>query len=83
VKLPIWLVIPLVIIFIVFNIFTGGGDDSVPISEPVFQDEISEVGIPTILPAEIVLPPADNEGQTWLVMLYQDADDKILERYLF
>jgi hypothetical protein len=27
--------------------------------------------------------PASGEGQTWLVMLYQDADDKILEKDIF
>lgn len=27
-----------------------------------------------------VPPPTSTEGQTWLVMLYQDADDKILEQ---
>ncbi len=28
-------------------------------------------------------PPASTDGQTWLIMLYQDADDKILEKDIY
>jgi hypothetical protein len=38
--------------------------------------------LPTSTPRP-VLPPASGEGQTWLVMLYQDADDKILEQDIY
>jgi hypothetical protein len=82
-KLPIWLVIPLVILFLVFNMFTGG-DDSVPVSDPMINDvEIEDVILPTSETVEFELPPTSSEGQTWLVMLYQDADDKILEKDIY
>jgi len=85
-KLPIWLIVPLVIIFVLFNLFTGGDDESVQVSEPDFQEEASEVVFPTIPPetmTEIVLPPQSSDGETWFVMLYQDADDKILEKDIY
>jgi len=45
--------------------------------EPVGQD------LPTV-PAEPFTPPAiSSNGQTWLVMLYQDADDKVLEQDIY
>jgi len=35
-------------------------------------------------PSEPFIPPStSSEGQTWLVMLYQDADDKILEQDIY
>ena len=83
-KLPIWLVVPLVILFLLFNMLTGGGDESVPISAPNINDaEIEEESLPTSEPVEIELPKPSNNGQTWLVMLYQDADDKILEKDIY
>jgi len=83
-KLPIWLVIPLVLLFLIFNMFTGGGDESVPINAPSINDEeIEDVSLPTSEPVEIKLPQTSGDGQTWLVMLYQDADDKILEKDIY
>jgi Clostripain family len=34
----------------------------------------------TVSPQPFTPPPVSSVGQTWLVMLYQDADDKILEQ---
>ncbi len=34
-------------------------------------------------PVSSTLPPASSSGQTWLVMLYNDADDKILEQDIY
>jgi hypothetical protein len=42
--------------------------------------------LPTKLPASphpVTPPPGSSEGQRWLVMLYQDADDKILEQDIY
>jgi Clostripain family len=39
--------------------------------------------LPTASPKPFVPPAASSEGQTWLVMLYQDADDKILEQDIY
>jgi hypothetical protein len=44
---------------------------------PVVPDE------PTTAPEPFTPPPPSSDGQTWLVMLYQDADDKILEQDIY
>jgi hypothetical protein len=46
-------------------------------SESFVQDE------PTIPPEPFAPPSISSEEQTWLVMLYQDADDKILEHDIY
>jgi hypothetical protein len=38
---------------------------------------------PTTPSETIFIPSAPSDGQTWLVMLYQDADDKILEEDIY
>jgi hypothetical protein len=81
-RLPLWLVIPLVLIYIVFNLFSGGGDDSQISQPPLVNTPIAEVMLPTNEPVEVALPPASEET-TWLVMLYQDADDQILEKDIY
>ena len=81
-RLPIWLVIPLVILYIIINLLSGG-DDGSQVSEPRPQNTpIAEVMLPTSEPVDVALPPA-SEGKTWLVMLYQDADDQILEKDIY
>lgn len=83
-NLPIWLIIPLVIIFILFNLLTGG-EDTTQVIEPDLLDEdlpAAEIALPTSVPANIDLP-ISSDGQTWLVMLYQDADDQILEKDIY
>ncbi len=39
--------------------------------------------LPSRTPRPAVAPATTGDGQTWLVMLYQDADDKILEQDIF
>ena len=86
------IVIGCILCALIFNIFpgSGGGDpgpaapaqqaDSSP-SQPVQEAAPSTVPS-TVLP--FVPPvPAIGDGQTWLVMLYQDADDKILEEDIY
>jgi hypothetical protein len=82
---------------VVFMLLTGSDDsgDYVPpesgnsaanlptatplLAKPVVQDA------PTATPKPFTPPPlpASSDGQTWLVMLYQDADDKILEQDIY
>jgi hypothetical protein len=38
---------------------------------------------PALTAVPFVPPSTSSEGQTWLVMLYQDADDKILEQDIY
>ncbi len=69
----------------------GGGDDGqqastfdVPAQESDFVQEsaVVEESAPSSVTSldDFTLPESSEEGQTWLVMLYQDADDKILEQ---
>ncbi len=74
--------------------FSGGDSsssfsDSAPISQPQVV-ESNDVAAPTTDTANFstesepfIPPPASTEGQTWLIMLYQDADDKILEKDIY
>ncbi|MCB0194608.1 MAG: hypothetical protein KDJ65_21840 [Anaerolineae bacterium] len=39
--------------------------------------------LPTVNSQPFTPPAASGDGQTWLVMLYQDADDKILEQDIY
>ncbi|MFC2029914.1 clostripain-related cysteine peptidase [Chloroflexota bacterium] len=64
-----------------------GPDDSgnVAFDLPAPTIDTDDTGVPaqpTASPAPFTPPAAlsDSDGETWLVMLYQDADDKILEQ---
>ncbi len=63
-----------------------GGGESPRQSEPQQPAQQPQVQQPTATPVPVatvaVAPPqaASGEGDTWLIMLYQDADDKILEK---
>ena len=82
------LVVICIVCALVFNIFPGsdGGDLLGPVEQAPQVQQIPEVS-PTAAPQELepfVPPvPATGEGDTWLVMLYQDADDKILEEDIY
>ena len=89
-RLPWWAIILLLIAYGVYSLISGNGSGSqtaeptlIPVDTAYVQEEQ-----PTSLPAEPTLTPAprktpamasSTQGQTWTVMLYQDADDKVLE----
>ncbi|MCP4934221.1 MAG: hypothetical protein GY927_08460 [bacterium] len=83
-----WITIIIVIVLLVFGggQFFGGGDDGggdvfVP-QEPA--NNTSSQQQPVVVDDDFVPPmPASGDGQTWLIMLYQDADDKILEQDIY
>ncbi len=60
----------------------GGPDDSSGVVSDAPPPTSSQlIDTPIVATAEPFVPPSTlAEGQTWLVMLYQDADDKILEK---
>ncbi|MCB8928375.1 MAG: hypothetical protein H6652_22445 [Ardenticatenaceae bacterium] len=75
-------------IIILFFVFSGGlfGGDEGDNTQPVFTD--TETDTSSSLPSvnNDPLPTLSSTGasdQTWTVMLYQDADDKILEEDIF
>ena len=72
----------------VFLLLGGGPGDSPEVgyeapapTSPSYDTPVPDTPAPT---SEPFVPPSTlAEGQTWLVMLYQDADDKILEQDIY
>jgi hypothetical protein len=96
--LSIGAILLLVLLFFAIRLFTGGGDAGTQQAEPPsgVQEELVEVtsqlpasppaALPTSKPAQprpTRIPSAPGGGDTWLVMLYQDADDEILEKDIY
>jgi hypothetical protein len=53
-------------------------------TQPVTVSRATVTAAPTKTPRPFVPPAASSQGgQTWLVMLYQDADDKVLEQDIY
>ena len=88
-KLPWWAWICLIVGFIAFIYMSGGLGGltgQLPAEEPVQQDTglLPETSPqPTATRRPTTMPVAGTGNQTWLVMLYQDADDKVLEQDIF
>ena len=93
--MSIGLVILLLICVVPIYLLLGGGNDSggntdttgdyvQPAQEEEFVPVEPEVVQPTPTRRPTVTPgPAGSKSSTWTVMLYQDADDKILEQDIF
>ena len=78
----------IVIIIIILYILLGGGggsevDTSAPIYEQPTQSSQLVEDYPTNTPRPTREPVTGQVGQKWLVMLYQDADDQVLEQDIF
>lgn len=83
----------LLVIFFLLRQFTGGTEqDSIPPASDLSQtEEIVQATEPrAALPAPTSAqlrptrtPSTASSGDTWLIMLYQDADDKILEQDIY
>lgn len=89
IKLPPWLMVILVILFLIF----GGGKSlldgllsdetgSAPV-EASAPAEVPALDAPTAIPVDFTPQAVTQDGQTWTVMIYQDADDQILEKDIF
>ncbi|MCB8981048.1 MAG: hypothetical protein H6657_26890 [Ardenticatenaceae bacterium] len=86
---------PLVIIAIIIGLavcgipissFLGGGEDGSSTDTSVFTDTSTDTSSSQSSQSAQPLPTLSASGpsdQTWTVMLYQDADDKILEEDIF
>jgi hypothetical protein len=87
-RLPLWLIILLVVGFFAIQLLSpGGGDESGSEGEPggAGPAALATRTSPTATrPPVVIQPPPASAGQAdWLVMLYQDADDKILEQDIY
>lgn len=96
--MPIWLVLILLVLYGVYSLISGGApqaatDDQAPVQEPLEESlpqvEEPQAVRPTVTRAPTRTPAPTKPGsaaardQTWTVMLYQDADDQILEQDIF
>ncbi len=86
-------------VVVAFMVLSGGGDDSGGIDPSVFQQSaqpaqpVQPAQQPTARPPQSSILPTPRPnvasgstttpGQTWTVMLYMNADDKILEQDIF
>ncbi len=73
-----------IILIIAYYLLSGGGGTETPQGVPI-QEQPTESGplvenLPTHTPRPTPEPVAGQAGQKWLVMLYQDADDQVLEQ---
>lgn len=109
-RLPLWLIVVLILLFVGFQLFSGGGGDQgnqdttgtdnyalteEALSYALTQDAAGQAQVeePTLPPAVETTPlptrtprpaqAAGTKGGTWTVLLYQDADDQVLEQDIY
>jgi len=77
----------ILIVIIVYYLMSGGGggnqETSAPLLEPPTESNPIVQNLPTSTPRPTRVPVVGQTGQKWLVMLYQDADDQVLEQDIF
>ena len=76
----------IIILAIGYFLLSGGGglDLGAPVEQPYEQQPYIEQPQEPQQPQAGFTPPVSaGSGQTWLVMLYQDADDQILEKDIY
>ena len=77
----------LLVLVVVFYLLSGGGGEDLEGSAPLL-DEPAEIDpmaetLPTNTPRPRPTSQPGQSGQSWMVMLYQDADDQVLEQDIF
>ena len=93
-KIPLWLIIVVIVVMLCLGStqlgdLLGGGTTTT--SDDLFSQatEDSQAVIPNLNPTNTPRPrptafsSASGEGDTWTIMLYQDADDKVLEQDIY
>lgn len=92
-NLSLGTILLIIVVFFLLRLFQGGTDPGASLPDPSFN-QTEEVALTTSLPVELPdlsptqprptrTPSTAASGDTWLVMLYQDADDKILEQDIY
>lgn len=69
-----------------YYLLTGGGggiDEPVGLPDQSSSEQQAPVNLPTNTPRPTRVPSSGDAGQNWLVMLYQDADDQVLEQDIY
>ncbi|CAG0943344.1 partial Clostripain, partial [Anaerolineae bacterium] len=82
------LVLIIVVAFYIFSNgqidLTGGGLGDQPQGQDTYSEPLQQPQSASIPQSNFTPPvPASGSGQTWTIMLYQDADDQILEKDIF
>lgn len=76
----------ILLIIVLYMVFSGGGNDggaNLPTDQiPPTETARAQV-LATNTPRLTRVPSLTGSGNTWLVMLYQDADDQVLEQDIF
>ncbi|MHC1783364.1 MAG: clostripain-related cysteine peptidase [Anaerolineaceae bacterium] len=75
-----------VLIFVLLlSLLAACGGETEALSEDAAEPEVMAPAVadPTSPPSEAAAPVASGEAGTWLVMLYQNADDGVLEKDIF
>ncbi|MHB0923621.1 MAG: clostripain-related cysteine peptidase [Bellilinea sp.] len=77
--------IGIILIIVLYIIFTGGGGldtGPVEVAPPSTFEEPTAI-VATATPRPTRAPSTSGSGETWTVMLYQDADDQVLEQDIY
>jgi hypothetical protein len=92
-KLSLGCILVLIVLFFILRQFMGGTDSDTNIPETNLyptEEFTQAISLPVELPTSRPTQPrptrtssSTNTGNTWLIMLYQDADDKILEKDIY
>jgi hypothetical protein len=69
-------------VIIILGVLLACGGEEIKFEEPVTGDDIQVIATETPAPVEVVQAQEGAAG-TWTIMLYQDADDEILEKDIF
>jgi hypothetical protein len=89
-RLPLWMIIVIFILLLVFggkgflNQLLGGTADSGS-QDGQAPLTLADTQVPVVqsAPTAGFTPPANSKSGSWTVMLYQDADDQVLEQDVF
>ncbi|HWR64801.1 MAG TPA: clostripain-related cysteine peptidase, partial [Bellilinea sp.] len=81
-------IIALIAIVVLYLFLSGddglsGDQGQVPLDQPTFEGEGPTRVLVTNTPRATRVPSTSGSGDTWTVMLYQDADDQVLEQDIF
>jgi hypothetical protein len=77
----------IIILIIAYYLLSRSGGVNIQDQNPVIEQPTESnpivQNLPTNTPRPTPLPVAGQTGQKWLVMMYQDADDQVLEQDIF
>jgi clostripain len=88
--LPLWLLIIILVLGVIFGgkgfigqLLGGGSATTAPVEQVPFGNVATEVPTVQSVPVAGFTPSASSKAGSWTVMLYQDADDQVLEQDVF